>query len=1210
MITVHKASAGSGKTYNLALEYIKLLLGKKIPGTDRYTLNRAAAYAHRSILAITFTNKATAEMKTRILKELRRLAALPRQGKKDAAYAAALMKEFGCDRADLRQAAHNALRQLLNDYGAFNISTIDAFFQTILRSFAHEIERQGDYRLELDGDTALAQSMTMLFDRINANPDSDESRPILDWLNILANDRLAEGSDINPFNRNSPMYKDIIGSIQSIFDETFAQNEAAVTDYLKTSERLDEFAGWLKKKTLPDKAPDDAFVTLKEEIGNVTTVLRDMALPMKKDAITRLEKVHDFVFGTKKKYTFAKAYKDKIFNIWTNKKPAGYLTAMRECDIEGIFDKQTLKKFIPTTEHIEAIKNWIDTVDRNLTLGILFENMLRGVNTLRAIFHIYKFIDRYRQENNLILISDSNTLLKTIIDGSDTPFIYERVGMKIDNYLIDEFQDTSRMQWDNLRPLVTAKIDTDDSLIIGDVKQAIYQFRGGDPSLLDHEVEDFYHKLPSAPKVNTRGAQPGENTNYRSAHQIVRFNNTLFYDLANAEGTTATGYKGIEQTPASATAGLPFRITVNDLRDDKFRDTAAALFSPEQLNALDGQEPLKAKQVAIKSVAEAIVGQLKRGYKQSDIAILCRWNRNAAEIAEFINRNYGRATDDHPAIKIVSDDSLLLRNSSAVRLIISILEIIDRSFEAPTSDSQENLADIIARTSLFPNDEERNRVLHKYTLRRRRAAVNDKFEYFQAQGMTFEDALTKAIESAEAIGTNQKVENDLAHDIDAIRAEAPANLVALVQAIIMHKVAKQTCKEELPYIAAFVDFVDEFMQAFTPSVHSFLAFWNQCKDKVAIAPGEKDDAVTITTIHKAKGLEWPCVHIPLLNWPFDENPEQEWYDMSKIEFDGAPEMPPIMRLNSNEFFKMKDSPFRKQYEEFEKANRTNNLNIAYVAFTRAINELNVNVTTAPNGLSNIGASILDVLANAPLPPEAATHPELYLDFAAGRANGSFRLGNPTTPTQDVKESDDDRMEPVQIDAPEFNVSFESLNARLANIGRFVAKASGAQGDFIVEEIDNNRAEQDDIDPQSTRRGLIMHSILAQIITLDDFDSAISRHRAITTDDEIRQFADALSKAFDGASEKVLGWFAPDAKVLTEQTIYSPRTKLFSRADRIVRHHDGSVEVVDYKFTSHPHPSHYKQVRDYAAALQLMGNSDVRASLWYPLSGEVINVETK
>lgn len=1210
MLTIHKASAGSGKTYNLAYEYIKLLLGKRLDD-GKYTLNRDTHHnSHRKILAITFTNKATGEMKSRILKQLDSLTRLPKPGQKDAEYASKLMEEFGCSREELQMAAKLSLRRILNDYSSFNISTIDSFFQSVLRSFAHEIERQGDFRLELDGKTALMQSISLLFDELNLNPNTEANQAIFNWLNDLSSERLAEGVDYNPFNRQGSMYKEILYTIRSIFNETFAQNEEKINTYFSNPQNLGDFGRWLEANIRK----------LKEDIALATANLKPLSARLNRYAKPRFDMVE-----AEKISSFSKAASGKVFNVFLddNKK---YLIAMREMD-KSVFSGP------PTEEELKIAKEWVDAIDRGLQMGSVYEQMLHGVSALWAIHYIYDFIDRYRQENNLILISDSNSLLQTIINGSETPFIYEKIGLQLENYLIDEFQDTSKMQWDNLLPLVENQISDAESLIIGDVKQAIFQFRGGVSDLLDHEVQDHFGSL-----AHIVGEEAGSNTNYRSAHDMVRFNNTLFHNLANLSPRPVTGYEGVEQALAQqGTEKLSAWIRINNLASSDITSIAKEMLGEEAYSSLAAEGNVDAEEVALKALGENILDQINRGYMQREIAILCRGNDAASRVAEYISRNYGNPTDGRPAIKLVSEESLLLKNSQAVKLIISVLEIIDRSLE--TNDkNEESLTEAIERTTLIETDEEREKILKLYKRRRKRATLADNFEYNLSNGDPLNVALSKAIEAAErvAAGGNSKDGDhkeegeldehdgidDIADTLAKIRSLAPPTLSALIQAIIKMKIPAEMQKAELPYIASFLDLVNEFMENFIPSVHSFLGFWGQYKDHAAILPGERENAVTISTVHKAKGLEWKCVHIPLLYWKYEQTPQSAWFDTSKLDCApiAAPDgklihatPPPIMYLNTSASFNGEGSPLKEQYDRMCRENLIDNVNIAYVAFTRAISELYVNILPSKN--SNIGKEIWAILQNSDFP--AVKNSGNYIDFSRYRHENYFEIGAPTHPTEKSSEP-----ELPSSEAPEFSVCFDNLNDRVTDISRFLSQAPTAQGDFDAEEQDREdeekrlKKEKGQLPnpklEQATEDGKMLHSILSRMHVVDDLDLAVSIHAKYCSPEQLNKYHAILSEAFNKGDEKVLEWFdSQNRRVLNEQSIYNPATGKTTRADRIVWLADGSVEVVDYKFTvDDDDDEHKNQVKAYGNALRQMdlpGNPRVSAWLWYPFSSTIIEV---
>lgn len=1181
MLTVYKASAGSGKTYELAYQYIKLLLGKRL-ADGSYILNNKGKNAdrrpHAKILAITFTNKATAEMKGRILKELDALTRMPAPGANDAPYAGKLMKEFGCSRSDLRDMAEWALRTLLNDYSAFNVSTIDSFFQTILRSFAREIDRQGDYRLELDTDTALAQAMAMLFDEVNFNPDSEGAKLISIWLEEVARERMLDGSDFNPFNRSSSLYSTIVGRLKGIFNEDFTSREAEMAKYLSDPSRLRKFDQWIS---------DESKRLLKLQI-NETEKLRKCGYHFQRNYINNLlDKIIE-----------AGEVNSELYKPISEKR--GYIQAIESRDADAIFGK----KYKASEEDVDAVVSWLETIEQTYALRSIYSVIHHSIHSLWSLIYIYNYIDRYRAENNLILISDTNSLLKTIIDGSDAPFIYERVGVMLENFLIDEFQDTSRMQWENLKPLVANSITAADSLIIGDEKQSIYRWRGGDSDLLAHSVSEKDFPVSSF----VRGNRPGENTNHRSAHDIVRFNNTLFHRLSKKDGGEYyDGYAAVAQSLFENTAELSSHICFNNLSKQGWFETAVSVL--KRINPDFPEDTLtSARQAALTIMAETILSQLNRGYKQSDIAILCRQKEDGTEVAEFISKNYPGK------IRLISEESLLLKNSNSIKLIVSVLEIIDKSLNDHSlegSSHQESARATIAQSSLFINEREKEIAARNYEVRRRRAALSDKFEYYVAAGHELSDALQLAVTDASNLETASDstiaTDQNLGDDLVKLRELAPVNISALVQAIIELKIHPDNRKRELPYIIAFVDMVDEFMQNYNPSVHSFLSYWRDNQDTLAIVPGASENAVTISTVHKAKGLEWPCVHIPLMNWYFERGPRDGWFDTSDILCPDGVTPPPIMFLQTTPFFGNAGSPFKREYDIRSYWEKFDNLNVAYVAFTRAERELHVSFLGGKEDDTSMASSMREALAAAPWPDESGS--PLYMDFAPYLLpDGSFELGRPTTPSAKKPKTSEIEIMP----APKFVVSFNSMNKRFVRLSDLTTSETS---DLDEADLGNEQIREivdapgNDVLRRAAHKGLVMHSILSAMETIEDFDSAVEKNRKKVSSEEMYQYASELRNAFAEGGETVARWFSPDnIRALTEQSIYHKTSDEITRADRIVWLPDGSIEVIDYKFTLGEAPSHRSQVMAYAADIESVAGVPVRAYLWYPLKNKIIEIK--
>ncbi|MDE6333921.1 MAG: UvrD-helicase domain-containing protein, partial [Muribaculaceae bacterium] len=829
-----------------------------------------------------------------------------------------------------------------------------------------------------------------------------------------------------------------------------------------------------------------------------------------------------------------------------------------------------------------------------------------------AFNYIFRYIDRYRRDNNLIVLADTNSLLGAIISESDTPFIYERVGVELDNFLIDEFQDTSRLQWHNLKPLLSNSLSAEnDNLIIGDVKQSIYRFRGGDPSLLGSQVAS--RDFPYSHTI--RGDRPGENTNYRSSHQVVRFNNSLFTRIAADCGVP--GYDSAAQSLGRSMDGVPGYVALRYFTDDRLDANVARFFTPDEAGALADTSP---RYICYTLMARDIRRQINSGYRPDEIAILCRSNSEASDIAEFLMASY-------PDIHIVSDEALKICNSHAVKLIVSVLEIIDKSYAGRERPD----AGIIADSSLIdtppaggeasgpeppsPDDEARAR---RYANRRRRAMLVDSFEYYMARGRDVEEALQLALDSsAEAMDRltslpdADRAPSPLFDDLDRIRRIAPSNLAALVEAIIDLKIPHDERARQLPYIAAFVDIVEAYTRDFVPSVHSFLAYWNERKHEFSISSGSSSGAVTIITVHKAKGLEWPCVHIPAVSWPVEAAVSSMWFDLAPLSAIPADIRPPIMQLSPGEAFRRPQCPLAPQYLAAQAENTADNLNVAYVAFTRAVRELHISFVSDVNPRTRSLLHISDAVAKALAAPVPPVHDDIYADFAAGLdSDGNYTLGEPTQPRRNPGISAADTAD--NVPPPVFDVSFNPLNRQLTRLADLTV------ADDIADDPDiGNNAPRDIVDEpvnqameQAARKGIVLHSILQRMYTVDDLDRAVDYHRPYIGEAyELDEYRDLISRAFALGGPHPQRWFASgNTRVLAEQAIFHRPSGLFRRADRIVWTDPGVVEVIDYKFTSAPRPTHYGQIRDYAAMLATMNLGTIRAFLWYPLLNRVIEVD--
>ena len=589
-----KASAGSGKTYSLARTYISLLLRS----TDRY--------AYRHILAVTFTNKATDEMKTRILKELHVMATDPaRSGYRNDFIPSVFPSE------DLmQQKAQAVLHDILHDYSAFAISTIDRFFQQTLKAFSREIGQFASYQVELDKDSLVAESVDRILDSL-----TEDSGSLLSWLTENVLEQIEQGEKYS-----------------------MDANLLKMAVRLKSSQR---------QEAVERSGIDEDKVYSKENLIRIRTGCRDIiktfAAKVKASARRALDVLESagvdpadsnrgflkalYVYDDLKDGDDVVAPKDTFFTKaadheqWFAKAKAGKLKPLVWPFLEA-----PLEDFCAIWDKEYAVYNKARILDeQSYGMGVAGE--------LRKTFN------ELMKEKNVLCIEDSNTILRDIIDGSDAPFVYEKIGVRFDHFLLDEFQDTAQVQWTNFSPLLhNSDASGGENLIVGDVKQSIYRWRGSDWDLLDNRI----------PQEFPDHEEKVLDTNYRSLPNVVRFNNSFFPFAAqlldsvsgySEDGPLSRIYSDVEQKIAR-TGG---------------QDGSVELTFCNKENELD--QVLKAVQTVRESGAE-----------YSDVAVLVRSNVSGEEVASFLLDN---------GVPVMTDDSLKVKRSLTVRRIVSLMSFAD-----------------------------------------------------------------------------------------------------------------------------------------------------------------------------------------------------------------------------------------------------------------------------------------------------------------------------------------------------------------------------------------------------------------------------------------------------------------------------------------------------------------------------------------------------
>ena len=933
-LEIIKASAGSGKTWTLAREYLKIL----IP-TDGTPFD---PQAFRHILAVTFTNKATEEMKSRIIDELHKLIQDPGYCFPD--------KEPRTEQA--REYAEKALTAILHDYGSFSVSTIDRFFQIVMRAFAREINQYASYKVELDTDSVLQQTV----DRMLASLDEPGNEELLKWLTDYSLEQIEQGKK---WDISGPLY-DIC---KHLVNEEFLR---------------------LRRKYGPE--------------------------------------------------------------LW---------------DRQTITEFQNRLRIIIDSEGEGKVKSTAKSLNEDIYL-------------LGIVADLYRNLTELLKENNLVLLSESTDVLSRIIDGSDTPFIYEKVGTRYDHFMLDEFQDTSRLQWENFKPLLKDTIDRGEgSLVVGDIKQSIYRFRGSDMNLLHSEVAKL---LPNPQDhIHTR------KENWRSEETIVDFNNKFFCRL-NELLQKMDSVKGF----ASEIAGYYQK---EDVKQDVAREEnkGKGYVRVEFLTKGPKKESPDYWTNIIPSRLKEFMEELVSRYpRYSDIAFLVRSNDEGATIAEtLLSLNY----------PVVTEDSLMLSSSKSIKRLAALLTFLADPSNSVNLTLMKELFDEIPNLS---------------------AAAGES------------DSLYEICDT------------------------------------LLRKYMPVIPESEQPFLFAFLDEVIAYTDKFGSNLTGFVEWWQKSGYQRKISAPKRDDAITVMTIHKAKGLDFQVVVIPFLDEALLRGNPILWCE-PQGDFSSIGLVPVKAKKD------LIETIFADDFAKEQKMQCLDAINTAYVAMTRAVKEMYI-FAPAPK-LTTKG--VIDSRCNT-----VATMLYLHLQPA------NVRLGEPYDLEFGRKESGD---APVSVPAVQSKpVRFRSIpyDERL--------RLSLKGGEFF-----------------STERGIRYHDILSRIDTEADLHGAVA--------DAVREGLLSADEAVE--AEKEIGtwigqvadrhWFDGSWRALNEISIVDAAGEIH-RPDRVLVEKgkplgQGKALVIDYKF-GEEHDKYRKQVRRYMNLLFQMGYSDVSGLLWYCPKNLVKDVE--
>ena len=1098
MILINKASAGSGKTYTLVKEYLIMLLGKKTEGGN-YILDKHPNDNHRYILAITFTNKATEEMKSRIVETLDVLASNP----DESPYITDLTTMLGASKDDISKSAGIAERQMLEDYTNFNVCTIDTFFQKILRTFAYEVNLSSNYGVELNDEYVVELGVNNLKTRLH-DESGKKNKSLSHWLWMFVQDSIKNGSSWDVFYKpksKKTVDNSLYNFAKVLTNEVVKKNSKQLFDFLADPKNIQAFN-----------------VALNSGISNL--------IPKVKECVDEIFKMLEGP-GIKANKNFTN-FLDAL-----NNSANPFLIKDLDKKVEKkIADQSFVNKNSASVNDIAICDCLTQILDNNMVYAS-YKKILDLTYQLGLLGDINASMQDFTNENNTILLSGTNDIVKRIIDGCETPFIYERIGMYLHNFLLDEFQDTSRMQWENLLPLVRNGLaNGHDSLIIGDVKQSIYRFRNSDPQLLHSQLKvDFSN---DSIKYNE-----GRSINWRSARNIVHWNNAFFQFLSTALNMDEF-YADVEQEVSPKNEKLPGHVVVARREiPDKKKDTDGSNDCEIKNDDNSNDNDLNFKEWAIEKMIVDLQSLLARGFKQKDIAVLSNTNREGQlAISRIMKWNI---ENPDKQMKVVSEESLLVISSPAVRIVVNILKMLDRC-EAHNEDGRE-----------MP-----------MVLRR--------FEANRSEGMDTSEAFEDAIVSKD---------EDIADYIDRLyETSKSACLDSVVEQIIKSQLSKQMTEENTPYLLAFLDSVVDFMSRYGSNIHHFLKWWDKVGPGLSISSPDNIDAIRVITIHKSKGLQFPCVLIPMFDWNFDQS-SIEWIETAGFK-DKLPKgvaIPPIVPVKRDN----KSTLFDNEFKEIARSNIMDSLNKTYVACTRAQYELII-YTENNKELGLQLSQFLETCRNnadiAPTPTENCDPDVVY------------ELGKPM----------------LRSDIPALNSDDNALPDNVES--RIMPPYS------VVSDVDRWKLTSPDIiiDVRGTTRwvGEMLHKVMERVRTPKNLKKAFGRalHRGMITEEEHDEYLALLSKRL--ADPRVADWFANDNRLMLERSVTIGGNGQ-KRPDRVVMKPNGEIIIVDYKFgdRSDDNDTKYKrQVAGYKRAVcdALGCRPDcVSGYVWYIHSGDILAV---
>ncbi|MCL9769334.1 UvrD-helicase domain-containing protein [Flavobacterium sp. HXWNR69] len=829
--TIYDASAGSGKTYTLTKEYLKILF---LATNDD---------AYRKILAITFTNKAVEEMKTRIVSSLYQFS-LDNTSDKAMELLKDVASETKLSISTLKDKSKAIIKNIIHNYAAFDISTIDKFTHKVIRTFAQDLNLPPNFEVSLETDSLLQEAIDLVISK--AGDDPNLTKLLIEFSKEKTDD-----------DKNWDISAELLKVAQLITNEN-------------NSEEIKE----LSEKTIDD-------------FGIVKKKLQEEIKQLKVDCKAIAQSVLDSIDGNGvSRKSFFKSIVPNFLEKIADEKIAINETSIKYLDgSESRYSKtvpQSDKDFID--EKASEILASVLTINEKVGKISMYEAFLQNLNPLSLLNTIYQEFKQIQEEQNLVSISDFNKIIHNEIQNQPAPFIYERLGEKYRHYFIDEFQDTSVMQWQNLIPLIDNALSGQDDfgqqgtlMLVGDPKQAIYRWRGGKAEqFIDLAKEDKGHN----PFSNKDKETLRLGTNYRSYSEVIQFNNAFFKQLSDKfeNPDYKNLYENLSHQDINSKIGGYVNLSFIEVPED---ETEVEGFDSDN-DSISVKDKFYLNQT-LRTIEKCIAN----GFEYKDIVLLTRTKAPGIKLANFLTEN---------SIPILSSETLLIQNATEVKLLIALLRYLKN-----------------------PKDDE-SKVY---------------FLYFIAKYLQSELEIHDFI-----LATKDKNSEELEAFLKTIGIEISfknCKKKSLYEAVEILIATFLNDKVNTSYLQYFLDLVLEKDVKVQSSIADFLEYWDKIGYQKSIPSPEGTNAVRIMTIHKSKGLEFPVVIFPFAEENFSSKPKDKLW----IPLEDANVNFPKALINNKKEVETYGNEAKTIFQTKNQEEILDTINVLYVALTRAEEQLYV-----------------------------------------------------------------------------------------------------------------------------------------------------------------------------------------------------------------------------------------------------------------------------